>query len=354
MDSEKDVRRRAESPPLPRESTYTEPIFLEKLNILVSDDDQTMISMQRLNIPVLPSVVNAALITAGNAYTFNASRRLHALALDGRAPKFLRRLNKRGVPYMAVIVVMLLSCLAYLALGSSSVKALNWIPKQYSSDVFLSVLMFADTSCLHSFCIAATMFNWTVISFTWIRFNAALKAQGIDKKSFLISALNSNPTPATGHSSGRCPSSEAPKVPCLYQRQLGGIDFIFNYGIIALASVIGIGWKILKRTMFHKSEDVDLVFGLEFIDALTEYYQHEQQAAPVTVKDKSWPESSSSWLSASATKRAQPHVRLERGLPDWDFQPFQRKRQRESQSSLFHHRNPTAYARLDSTLDLEI
>jgi amino acid transporter len=56
--------------------------------------------MQRLNIPVLPSVVNAALITAGNAYTFNASRRLHALALDGRAPKFLRRLSKRCTPLL--------------------------------------------------------------------------------------------------------------------------------------------------------------------------------------------------------------------------------------------------------------
>lgn len=106
--------------------------------------------MQRLQIPVLPSIVNAALLTtivsAGNAYTFNASRSLHALALDGRAPKFLKRLNKRqvsyryskqgiclpfnrGVPYMAVIVVMLLSCLAYLALGSSSAKVLNWILK---------------------------------------------------------------------------------------------------------------------------------------------------------------------------------------------------------------------------------
>lgn len=30
---------------------------------------------------------------------------------------------------MAVIVVMLLSCLAYLALGSSSAKVLNWILK---------------------------------------------------------------------------------------------------------------------------------------------------------------------------------------------------------------------------------
>lgn len=33
----------------------------------------------------------------------------------------------RGVPYLAVIVVMLLSCLAYLALGSTSAKVLNWI-----------------------------------------------------------------------------------------------------------------------------------------------------------------------------------------------------------------------------------
>lgn len=57
--------------------------------------------MDRLNIPVLPSIVNAALITtivsAGNAYMFNASRSLHALALDGQAPKIFRRLNKQLV-----------------------------------------------------------------------------------------------------------------------------------------------------------------------------------------------------------------------------------------------------------------
>ena len=55
--------------------------------------------MQRLHIPVLPSIVTVALLTtiisAGNAYTFNASRSLHALALDRKAPAFLRRTNKR-------------------------------------------------------------------------------------------------------------------------------------------------------------------------------------------------------------------------------------------------------------------
>lgn len=59
----------------------------------------SVISMERLKVPVLPSIVTAVLITtivsAGNAYTFNASRSLHALALEGQAPKFLRRLNSK-------------------------------------------------------------------------------------------------------------------------------------------------------------------------------------------------------------------------------------------------------------------
>lgn len=59
----------------------------------------SIISMKRLGIKVLPSIVTAALITtivsAGNAYTFGASRALHALALDGKAPKILKRTNKQ-------------------------------------------------------------------------------------------------------------------------------------------------------------------------------------------------------------------------------------------------------------------
>ncbi|THZ63023.1 putative amino acid transporter [Aureobasidium pullulans] len=79
------------------------------VGILVPSNDSTLtngsdtyagaspyvISMRRLQIPVLPSIVNAALLTsivsAGNAYTFNASRSLHALALDVQAPAFLRQ-----------------------------------------------------------------------------------------------------------------------------------------------------------------------------------------------------------------------------------------------------------------------
>lgn len=65
--------------------------------------------MQRLHIPVLPSIVNAALLTsiisAGNAYTFNASRSLHALALEGQAPKFLCKLNKKYVIFTNFVLL---------------------------------------------------------------------------------------------------------------------------------------------------------------------------------------------------------------------------------------------------------
>ncbi len=138
--------------------------------------------MTRLKIPVLPSIINAGLITvivsAGNAYTFNASRSLHALALDHKAPGFLRKTNKQcvaspvsphmltisGNPYYCVVVVMTLSTLSYLALGSGSAKVLNWIL---------------------SFCTASAMANWSIMAVTYLRFHKAMKVQGIDKASFL-------------------------------------------------------------------------------------------------------------------------------------------------------------------------
>lgn len=62
--------------------------------------------------------------------------------------------------------------------------------------------------------------------------------------------------------------------------------FIFNYGSIALVAAIGLGWKFVKGTRFHRSKNVDLASDLHFFDALTEHYRYESEAAPATVKDK--------------------------------------------------------------------
>lgn len=57
---------------------------------------------------------------------FCSSRGLYSLALKGGAPSVFKRLNKQGVPYVAVLTILAFGCLAYLSLGSGTVVVLNW------------------------------------------------------------------------------------------------------------------------------------------------------------------------------------------------------------------------------------
>ncbi|ODN75770.1 hypothetical protein L202_05779 [Cryptococcus amylolentus CBS 6039] len=251
-------------------------ILLPSDNTEISDGENYagkspyVISMQNLNIPILPSIVTGALIiviiSAGNAFTFNASRSLHALALDGKAPKVLRRLNKNGVPWVAVCTVGALSCLAYLALGSTSSVVLNWIL---------------------NFCTAATMFNWCVMAFTWIRFDKAMKAQGVDRLALLPAPSKLQPYAGYWAFFWAFLFLWIQGYSVFLKGNWDVATFIFNYGIIALAGGIGLGWKIFARTPFRKPSDVDLETDLDFFDALTDYYQQQKdEGPPATLRDK--------------------------------------------------------------------
>ena len=83
-----------------------------------------IINMKRLQIPALPSIVNAIVFTSifstGSSFMFSASRLLYSLALHGQAPKFLARTNRFGTPYLAVFFVAAFGCRSYLTLGSKS------------------------------------------------------------------------------------------------------------------------------------------------------------------------------------------------------------------------------------------
>jgi amino acid transporter len=86
--------------------------------------------MNRLQIPVLPSIVNAAvlvsLFSTTNSFVFAASRSLLGMAQRGQAPKILARTSKRGVPYVAILLTLSVACLAFLSVSEGSVKVLNW------------------------------------------------------------------------------------------------------------------------------------------------------------------------------------------------------------------------------------
>ncbi|MBF8419079.1 amino acid permease [Bacillus coagulans] len=98
-------------------------------------DDITMspftIVFQRAGIAFAASVMNAIILTAvlsaGNSGMYASTRMLWELARDGKAPKFLGKLNKRGVPVNALIVTALVGTAAFLASFFGDGAVYNWL-----------------------------------------------------------------------------------------------------------------------------------------------------------------------------------------------------------------------------------
>lgn len=83
-------------------------------------------------IKVLPSIINAAIITsalsAGNTYLYIAARTLRGLALNGQAPAFLTKTTKSGVPLFAVLCSAPLGLLGFLSVGKGGApQAFEWL-----------------------------------------------------------------------------------------------------------------------------------------------------------------------------------------------------------------------------------
>ena len=89
-----------------------------------------VVSMNRLNIPVLPHIVNAMVLgsafSAGNSYVYCASRSLYGMALEGKAPKIFRKVTRNGVPIYCVLAVLLLSLLSFLQVSNDAAVVLTW------------------------------------------------------------------------------------------------------------------------------------------------------------------------------------------------------------------------------------
>ena len=87
-------------------------------------------SMNRLRIKVLPHIVNAMVLTsalsAGNSYVYCASRSLYGLALEGKAPKFMTKCTKNGVPIYCVTATLLIALLAFLQVSNNAAVVLQW------------------------------------------------------------------------------------------------------------------------------------------------------------------------------------------------------------------------------------
>lgn len=207
-----------------------------------------VIAMKNLKITGLPHLVNALLITsifsAGNTYTYCATRTLYSLAIEGRAPKILRKCTKNGVPIYCFVVVMFFPFLSFLQLSDNAAKVLTWL---------INIVT------------AGGLINFIVMCVTYLCFHRACKAQGLDRKTL----------PYTGYFQpygtwiALCFETTVVFV-YGYSTFVGAFSiesFFTYYTLLLLFPITFTFWKVLKRTKFKAAHEVDLVWDAPLIDA---------------------------------------------------------------------------------------
>ncbi|CUM66568.1 uncharacterized protein PRCAT00004237001 [Priceomyces carsonii] len=240
---------------------YNDPYFV-KMSSAASNAAASpyVIAMQNMGIKVLPSIVNALVLSSafstGNSCTYCSSRALYGLAKRGFAPKFLRKCTERGVPIYCVAIACCFSLLSLLQLGSTSQKALSYMV---------------------NLCTGSFVINYAFMSVTYIGFYRACKAQNIDRKSFNYVSWGQ---PYTTY------------VACFFFWIVVGIlgysvfipgrwavdTFLFSYLMVFINIAIFTFWKVFKKTKLVKPEEADLKSGLEEIEEHEYQYYAELEA----------------------------------------------------------------------------
>ena len=123
-----------------------------------------VIAIQNANIRVLPSILNAVILTSvsssANAFLFVGSRYLFGLAQNEQAPRIFLKCTKRGIPIYGVGFTALFTGLAYMSVSAGAQTVFYW---------FLNIGAIAS------------LFAWCSILIAYLRFRQALLLQGVDR-----------------------------------------------------------------------------------------------------------------------------------------------------------------------------
>jgi amino acid transporter len=209
-----------------------------------------VIAIYRAGIPVLPSIINAVILTSAsssaNAFLYTGSRYMFALAQNRQAPRFLLHCSRTGVPYWCVAITASVSALTYLSAGSAgSSTAFEW---------------FQNLTTI------STLFTWVSICIAYIKFHKALIAQGVDRNT-LIFKSPFQPYLAWG-------SCIFFALIILFQgfdSIAGGFSvdsFITDYIGVPIYFLFFFFWKFFKKTKWRNSAEADIYTGKAALDAV--------------------------------------------------------------------------------------
>lgn len=206
-----------------------------------------VIGIQNLGISGLPDLINLLILlsgwSCGNAYLYSSSRTLYSLARDGQAPKFLLKCTASGIPINCVIVVSVLSCITFLVASNSSVEVFYW---------------FVDLTTI------AFVLTYTGMLCVFIAWYRAMKAQGIDRKTFVPWAAPFQPYGAILAIIIGCLTAIFNGFSVFKPFSVQG--FITSYFGLAFWVVMFVFWKVYHRSSFVSVINADLYSGKAEVD----------------------------------------------------------------------------------------
>ncbi|KAK9414455.1 putative Amino acid permease [Seiridium unicorne] len=202
-----------------------------------------IIAMTRLQIHVLPHLVNALIMTsifsAGNGILFSATRVLHGMSLQGYAPKVFSRCTRAGVPIYALLFALSFCLLAFLQVSNSSAQVLTY-------------LVDLVTCC--------QLLNYGFTAVTYRHYFAALKKQGLSRDTL---PYKGRFQPYTSYFA--MGGTLFMLLAAGYDLFLdGGWDvmwFFLTYGMIGFFIVVFIAWKVFHRTSYVRPGSADVSLG---------------------------------------------------------------------------------------------
>lgn len=205
---------------------------------------------------LINALIVISVLSAGNGSLYVASRTLLYMARNGKAPRFIGRTNKMGVPWVALIVTNIFSCIVFLTLSSGAGKIYSALITLSGGATFLSrcCLITADIVC-----IVATFIVWAVIGVAHIRFRQALAIQGED-----VSKL---PYRASFYPWGTYFALAVNVFLVFFQgytaflNPFSASDFVINYILLPVFALFVLVYKFWNKTKLVKLGDMDIWTG---------------------------------------------------------------------------------------------
>ncbi|KAJ1658245.1 hypothetical protein IWQ61_002481 [Dispira simplex] len=185
---------------------------------------------------VMNGVILITVLSAGNSGLYCCARTLWTLAMENKAPRFLRRVTKRGIPINALLLTTLVSTIFFSLSLIGNKKVYTWLVNISSMTGFLA---------------------WLGIAISHWRFRRAFVAQGYDvgllpyrAVMFPIGPLFASVITTFVIVGQAIPFNAEPFDP---------LHFVSTYLGIVIFIIFLVVWKILHRTRLIPLVSIDVI-----------------------------------------------------------------------------------------------